>query len=180
MRVLPFLFLAGCQLLGDALPNTSETETDGPEDNVLVSGEDSGRDSEGDSGDDAEDEPDGEVSFIANWSADGVYLSIENGSRTYLFGMAEEVADGWFGEDGLAGAVGGASGDYDINHDDVGSAGITLDSVPSAGEVVANRSTLLSPTIAAAGHLAYVLFDNTTGRCWEQNDDPVLDHYPCD
>lgn len=179
MRPLLFLLLGGCQLLGDTPPNTSADEPDVPDDRVLDSGEDSGRDSD-DSGDDGEDQNDDDISFIANWSADGVNLTIENGSRTYTFGMSEEVSDGWYGEDGLAGAVGGASGDYDINHDDVGSAGITLDSVPSAGEVVANRSTLLSPTIAAAGHLAYVLFDNTTGRCWEQNDDPVLDHYPCE
>lgn len=121
---------------------------------------------------------DADVACSWAWSASGVNLELTNGSGTYLFGMAEEVENGWYGEDGYAGP-GPYSGDYDINHDNVSSSGITLTTVTNPDDVVANSTTLLTNTIAEAGHLAYMLYDASTGECWEQNDDSAVDYYDC-
>ena len=127
---------------------------------------------------DVDADTDADVACSWAWSASGVNLELTNGSGTYLFGMAEEVENGWYGEDGYAGP-GPYSGDYDINHDNVSSSGITLTTVTNPDDVVANSTTLLTNTIAEAGHLAYMLYDASTGECWEQNDDSAVDYYDC-
>lgn len=127
---------------------------------------------------DTDTDTDADIECSWAWAANGVNLTITNGSGTYLFGMAEEVDGGWYGEDGLDGP-GPNSGDWDINHDSVSSTGITLTTVTQPEEVVANSTTLLTNTIHEAGHLAYLLYDASTGECWEQNDDSALDYYDC-
>ncbi|GDX79424.1 hypothetical protein LBMAG42_12350 [Deltaproteobacteria bacterium] len=127
---------------------------------------------------DTDTDTDADLSFNASWAASGVTLSITNGSGTYLFGMAEEVENGWYGEDGYEGE-GPNSGAWDINHDGVSATGITLSTVTTPGAVVANSTTLLTNTIAEAGHLAYMLYDNDSMECWEKNDDAAVDYYGC-
>ena len=154
------LFLVGCTS-GAKVCDTADS-----------GGCDSGTENTSETGDDTDDT---EVSFNTIWTNDGsndtVTLTITNGSGTYSFGMAEESAGGWLGEDCRAGNAGsGRGGDYDICHDGATSAGLALDSVfPEVDEVVPNETTLMTATIQEAGHLAYVLVA-ADGECWEAND----------
>jgi hypothetical protein len=140
--------------------------------------DDSGCDSgcEPDTDTDTDTDTDVDTSFTTAWNAAGVTLSISGGSGTYSFGMAEQSANGWYGEDCVPGA-GPNSGDFDICHDSVSASGISLTTVSKPADVVANVSTLFNVTIAEAGHLAYMLGDNATGDCWEQND--ADNYYSC-
>ncbi len=169
---------------GDTSADTDDTvadtqpETGGGGGNGGTGGGGNGGTGGGDADVDTDTDTDADVSFNASWAANGISFVITNGSGTYLFGMAEEVENGWYGEDGYDGP-GPGSGDYDINHDNVSATGITLTTVTSPDDVVANTTTLLTNTIAEAGHLAYMLYDRSTEECWEQNDDAALDYYPC-
>lgn len=151
------LFLVGCT----AGPKVCDTADD--------SGScDSGTDTADTS--DTDDTEDTDLTFNVAWVAAGATLSISNGSGMgYSFGMAEQSAQGWYGEDCVDGA-GPNSGDFDICHDGASTTGLTLDAVSVLREVVANETTLISVTIAEAGHVAYVLISNDDASCLQQND----------
>lgn len=179
--MLPRLPIAGCTLFllaGCPLDifaafggTTDDPGCEGDADSDTDS--DSNTDSDADSDTDVDQTP----SFTTAWDASGLTLIITDGSGTYSFGMAEQSENGWYGEDCLPG-TGPGSGSYDICHSAVSPTGITLTTVNRPEEVRTNYTTLLNATIAAAGSLAYLLGDNATGACWEQNDGD--DYYSCD
>ena len=112
---------------------------------------------------DTDTDADTDVSITATWSADGVTLAITNGTGGYSFGMAETSEGGWEGEDCLEGpGPSGNSGNYDICHDGVSASGITLTTVHSLDEIVANSTTLITDTIANGGSLESIV-DGTEG-----------------
>lgn len=102
------------------------------------------------------------------WDATGMTLIIPcGGSGTYSLGWVEASAFGWEGEDCLLGpGPSGNSGDVDVCHEGVSGTGITLRTVATPEEVVANKTTLMTETIANSGNLEWVLASNADGSCW--------------
>lgn len=132
---------------------------------------DADTDTDSDTDSDADGDTDRDPVFTDIWSNNGVNLSISRGSGTYSFGMAETSNNGWEGEDCLAGpGPSGASGSYDVCHDDVNSTGISLETINVLSDLEANYTTLFTDTIAESGNLALVAASNSSGDCWTWGD----------
>lgn len=167
--MLPRLPIAGCTLFLLACPVPTIEPPGAAMDEPLYEGD---ADTDSDSDSDSDPIP----SFTSTWDASGLTLAITDGRGTFSLGMAEQSENGWYGEDCLPG-TGPGSGSYDICHNAVSPTGITLTTVNRPEEVRPNYTTLMNATIAAAGSLAYLLGDNATGACWEQND--ADNYYSC-
>ncbi len=126
-------------------------------------------DADSDTDSDSDTDADADPAFQVLWDSKFVSLSIDGGSGTYSFGMAQQQEMGWYGEDCIEGREEN-SGPYDICHDEVSKSGITLETVDSPQDLVANVTTLMNDTIDSAGHVAYVFIANETDDCWVSND----------
>ncbi len=117
----------------------------------------------------------GDLAVTLRWSAKGVVVGIENGSGGYDFGMAETGAGdlGWFGESCVLGEEPWGMPDYgyDICHG-LGATGGEVVHVSDIDDAD-DGSTLFTDTIAAAGNITYVLFDDSGAQCWVWGDDPT-------
>ncbi len=123
---------------------------------------------------DRDEEPPPDLNITTKWSDEGVELDLDNAtSDDFYFGMAETGAaeDGWYGEDCVE-----ETESYGYNRCHAARKGGGFWETASLDDFAnddADRRTLFTDTLAAAGAITYVLMATDSPECWTWGDDPA-------